>query len=80
MTALKIKAGRLFLMLGLGLSMAAIVTSITGCFSDSKPSNPNQSPAYFKPTFEGDDHTQPVYTSPTVAPATTNLPSSHTSP
>lgn len=26
-----------------------------------------------KPTWSGDDHDQPVYTSPTNAPATTNL-------
>jgi len=73
MTALKIKAGRLFLALGLGLSMAAIVTSITGCVSGPFSSNLNQSPPYFKPTMRGDDHTPPVYTSPTVAPATNNL-------
>jgi hypothetical protein len=80
MTTLKINVARFCLALGLGISMAAIVTSITGCVSDSKPSNPNQAPVYFKPTFEGDEHAQPVYTSPSVAPATTNLPAAATPP
>ncbi|MFZ0827482.1 MAG: hypothetical protein WAO02_08655 [Verrucomicrobiia bacterium] len=80
MTALKIKAGRLFLMLGLGLSTAVIVTSLNGCVSDESSPNPNQSPPYFKPTFNGDDHTPPVYTSPAVAPAATNLPAVTTPP
>ena len=77
MTALKINAGRLFLALGLGLSMA---TGVIGCTSDQPPSKPNQPPAYFKPTFDGDDHAQPVYTSPTVTPAATNLPATNTPP
>jgi hypothetical protein len=77
---MKIKAGSLFLALGLGLSTAAAVTGITGCVGDQHPSNPNQSPPYFKPTWSGDDHAQPVYTSPTVTPATTNLPASNTPP
>lgn len=72
-----IKAGRLFLALGLGLSMAVIFVSITGCASAQPPSNPDQSPPYFKPTFSGDDHAQPVYTSPAVAPAATNLPAAN---
>jgi hypothetical protein len=80
MTALKIKASRLFLALCLVLSTAAVVTGITGCVSDEPPSNPNESPLYFKPTFSGDDHAQPVYTSPTVTPATTNLPAASTPP
>jgi hypothetical protein len=80
MTALKIKAGRLFLALGLGLSMAAIVTSITGCASGPFSSNLNQSPSDFQPTWSGDDHAMPVYTSPTVTSATTNLPATDTPP
>jgi hypothetical protein len=77
---MKIKAGSLFLALGLGLSTAAAVTGITGCVGDQHPANPNQSPPYFKPTWSGDDHAQPVYTSPTVTPATTNLPTANTPP
>jgi hypothetical protein len=80
MPALKITTGRLFLILVLGLSMAAVVSSITGCVSDEPASSPNQSPPYFKPTFSGDDHTPPVYTSPSVTPATTNLPASNVPP
>jgi hypothetical protein len=80
MTALKIKAGRLFLALGLGLPMAVIVTSITGCASGPFSSNLNQSPTDVQPTWSGDDHAMPVYTSPTVTPATNNWPSTNSSP
>jgi hypothetical protein len=80
MTAIKIKAGRLFLALYLVLTTAAVITGITGCVSDEHSSNPNESPLYFKPTFSGDDHAQPVYTSPAVTPATTNLPAANTPP
>ena len=76
MTALKIKAGSLFLALGLGLSTAAIITSITGCASGPFSSNLNQSPPDSKSAWGGDDHAQPVYTSPTVTPATNNLANS----
>jgi hypothetical protein len=76
MTALKIKTGPLFLALGLGLSTAVVVTSITGCASGPFSSNLNQSPPYFRPTMSDDDHTPPVYTSPTVTPATNNLANS----
>jgi hypothetical protein len=69
---MKIKAGRLFLALGMGLSMAAIVTTITGCVSDRYHSNPNQPMLNFQPTLKSDDHAMPVYTSPAVTPATTN--------
>jgi hypothetical protein len=67
---MKIKTGRVFTALGLGLSMAAI---ITGCASGPFSSNLNQSPPYFNPTWRGDDHTPPVYTSPAVTPETNNL-------
>jgi len=70
---MKIKTGRLFLALGLGLAMAAIVTSITGCVSGPFSSNLNQSPTDFQSTSDGEDHAMPVYTSPTVTPATNNL-------
>ena len=73
MTAFKIKAGRLFLALGLGLSMAAVITGTTGCVSGPFSSNLNHSPTDSQPTWSGDDHAMPVYTSPTVTPATNNL-------
>jgi len=76
MTTLKFKAGPLFLALGLGLSTAVVVTGITGCANGPFSSNLNQSPPDFKPTWRGDDHTPPVYTSPTVTPATNNLANS----
>jgi hypothetical protein len=77
---MKIKAGHLFLALGLGLLTAVIVTGITGCIGNQHQSNPNQSPPYFKPTWSGDDHAQPVFTSPTVTPATNNWPATNSSP
>ena len=77
MTALKIKTGRLFLALGLGLSMAAMVT---GCATGPFSSNLGHSPTDIQPTWSGDDHAMPVYTSPAVTPATTNLQSADTPP
>jgi hypothetical protein len=76
MTALKMKAVPLFLALGLGLASAVVVTGITGCASGPFSSNLNQSPPDSKSAREGDDHAQPVYTSPTVTPATNNLANS----
>ena len=70
MIAFKIKSCRLFLVLGPGLLLAVIVTTVTGCVSGPFSSDLNQSPPYAKPTWRGDDHTPPVYTSPTVTPAT----------
>jgi hypothetical protein len=80
MTALQIKVSRLFLALGLGLSTTAIITGVTGCASGPLSSNLNQSPTDFQPTWSGDDHAMPVYTSPTVTPATTNLTTANTPP
>ena len=76
MTALKMKAAPLFLALGLGLASAVVVTGITGCASGPFSSNLNQSPPDSKSAQGGDDHAQPVYTSPTVTPATNNLANS----
>jgi hypothetical protein len=70
---MKIKTGRLFRVLGLGLSMAAIITSATGCASGPFSSNLSHSPTDSQPTWSGDDHAMPVYTSPTVIPATNDL-------
>jgi hypothetical protein len=80
MTTLKIKAGSLLLALGLGLSMAAMVTGITGCASGPLSSSLGHSPTDIQPTWSGDDHAMPVYTSPAVTPATTNLQSANTPP
>jgi hypothetical protein len=80
MTTLKIKAGSLFLALGLGLSTAAMVTVVTGCASGPFSSNLGHSPTDIQPTWSGDDHAMPVYTSPTVTPASTNLQSADTPP
>jgi len=78
---MKIKAGSLFLTLGLGLIMAAvIVASLTGCAGGPFSSNLNGSPAYVKPTSGADDHDQPVFTSPTPTPATNNLPPANIPP
>ena len=81
MTTPETKASRLWLALGLGLSTAVLLGGITGCISDEHPSNPNSPPPYFKPTWSGDDHAQPVYTSPpVVAPATNNRPATNSPP
>jgi hypothetical protein len=80
MTALKIKTASLFLALALGLSTAAVVSGITGCASGPFSSSLGHSPTDSKPTWSGDDHAMPVYTSPTVTPATTNLPAANTPP
>jgi hypothetical protein len=76
---MKIKTGSLFLVLGLGLS-TAIVAGITGCAADQDTSNLKHSPTATTPTWSGDSHTPPVYTSPATTPATTNLPSANTPP
>ncbi len=72
---MKIKTGRLFLALVLGLSTAAMVTGITGCATG--PSSSKLDPG---PTTRDDEHAQPVYTSPTVTPATTNRLNANTPP
>jgi len=77
---MKIKNNLLFLALGLGLSMAAIVGVVAGCAADQDTSNLKHSPTATTPTWSGDNHSPPVYTSPASAPATTNLPASNTPP
>ena len=63
---------RLLPVLGIGLSMA-IVISVTGCTSGPFSSNLTHSPTSSDTTWRGDNHAQPVYTSPTVTPATQTL-------
>ena len=77
---MKIKSDRLFLALGLWLSMAIIVAGIIGCASEQNVSNLNDSHIYFIPNGSGDDHTQPVYTSPNTTPATNDWPAANTHP
>jgi hypothetical protein len=77
---MKIKTGRLFLALEIGLSATAMVTGITGCVSDEHPARPNESPFYYQSTLRVDEHAIPVYTSPTVTPATNQLLDGKTPP
>ena len=69
---MNVKAGSLLVALGLGLLI--VVAGITGCVNGPFSSNLNGSPPYDKPTAKGDDHIQPVYTSPTDNSTATNLP------
>jgi hypothetical protein len=77
---MKIKAARLFVTSVLGLSAAAVVTSITGCASGPLSSNLEGSPPYDKPVGKGDNQTPIVYTSPSVTPASTDLQDGITHP
>jgi len=70
---MKVCAPAKAMMLVLGIITWIVATSITGCTSGPLSSNLNGSPPYDKPTWSGDDHTPPVYTSPTVTPAATNF-------
>ena len=65
--------------LGLGLSLIMLGAGLTGCVNEKPSSSLKHSPAYEKPTWSGDEHTPPVYTSPT-APASTNLPAGNSPP
>jgi hypothetical protein len=59
---MKTKTDVLFLMLGLGLSAAIVVAS--GCAAGPDKSGLKHAPANPNPTWSGDNHDQPVYTSP----------------
>jgi len=59
---MKIKLAGLFLMLGLGLSV--VVAGITGCAAGPDTSGRKHSPTNPNPTWSGDKHDPPVYTSP----------------
>ncbi len=61
---MKIKTDGLFLALGIGLS-AAIVAA-TGCAAGPDTSARKHSPVNPNPTWSGDNHDQPVYTSPPI--------------
>jgi hypothetical protein len=77
---MKIKTGRLFFAMALGLLTTLVVISINGCTSGPLSSNLSHSPTDDNSAFSGDNHIQPVYTSPSVTPATTNLPAANMPP
>jgi hypothetical protein len=77
---MKIKTGRWFLTIGSGLLAAIVVIGMNGCSSGPLSSNLNHAPTDGTSTLNGEDQPQPVYTSPTVPPATTNLPAANTHP
>jgi hypothetical protein len=77
---MKFKAGSVLVALGLGLSTAIMATGITGCANGPFSSSLNGSPPNTKPTWSGDDHVPPVYTSPAGNPASTNLSGGNTPP
>jgi hypothetical protein len=68
----KTKNVQLLTALGLGLAMAIVICA-TGCTSGPLSSNLNHAPAGSDTAWRGGNHTQPVYTSPTVAPTTQTL-------
>ena len=61
---MKTKTDGLFLMLGLGLSAAIVVA--TGCAAGPDKSGLKHTPINPNPTWSGDKHDPPVYTSPAV--------------
>jgi hypothetical protein len=73
-----IKVARLIVTLG--LSVAFIVIGVTGCVHDQQSASLKESPPYTKPTWSGDDHDEPVYTSPAIPPASTNLSGANAHP
>jgi hypothetical protein len=59
---MKIKTGGLFLVLGLGLS--AVIVVVSGCTAGPDTSARKHAPVNPNPTWSGDQHDPPVYTSP----------------
>jgi len=59
---MKTKTEGLFLALGLGLSV--MVVGNTGCAAGPDTSGRKQAPTNPNPTWSGDKHDPPVYTSP----------------
>jgi hypothetical protein len=60
--------------LALWLAVAIVVGTIAGCASNENSANANQSAAGFQSTWRGDNHTPPVYTSPSTSQTTPTLP------
>lgn len=63
----------------ISLFIIIIVLASLNIQAADSPTTPNP-PLLFKPTWSDDDHDQPVYTSPTNAPAITNLPAAKLPP
>ncbi|MDD5138685.1 MAG: hypothetical protein PHY43_00315 [Verrucomicrobiales bacterium] len=59
---MKIESGGLFLALGLGMSV--MVAGINGCAAGPDKSGRKLAPTNPNPTWSGDQHDPPVYTSP----------------
>ncbi len=59
---MKTKTNVLFLMLGLGLATA--IVAATGCAAGPDTSSRKHAPFNPNPTWSGDQHDPPVYTSP----------------
>lgn len=59
---MKTKSGSLSLALGFGLSVA--IVAATGCAAGPDTSARKLPPTNPNPTWSGDNHDQPVYTSP----------------
>jgi hypothetical protein len=56
------------------LFLTAFVWADFSLQAGDPPATPSHPPQLSKPTWDGDEHDQPVFTSPTNAPAITNLP------
>jgi len=69
---MKLKLDGLFLLLGLGLSAAIVLA--TGCAATPDTSGRQHAPINPNPTWSGDNHDQPVYTSPATTPDKKDLP------
>jgi hypothetical protein len=71
---MKTNAGHFIKPMVLSLATGMVALANTGCTSDRDSSAPVQSASSFQPTWRGDNHTQPVYTSPSTSPANPILP------
>jgi hypothetical protein len=63
----------------ISLFIIIIVLAGLNIQAGDSPTTPNP-PLLSKPTWNGDDHDQPVYTSPTNVPTATNLPAAKLPP
>jgi hypothetical protein len=60
--------------LALWLAAAIVVSTIAGCASNQSSANANEPAAVFQSTWRGDNHTPPVYTSPSTSQTAPALP------
>jgi hypothetical protein len=72
---MKTNNGKIITGFGLMLLMGVIVTGVNGCTSGPFSSQLDRSPPISQSSWRGDNHTEPVYTSPTETPPNDNLPS-----